>query len=275
MTQEATYFKNKRGLNIYYEVLNKDSKKDVIVFLNGVMASVSSWKFQYDLLEKMGYKIIVQDFVGQLKSDKFEGLYSFYKHAEDTIDLLDHLGIKEAHFIGTSYGGEVAMKLASQFSSHVKSISVIDSVSELDQNLIDGVSAWIDLAETKNGQVFFNGMMPSIYGQPFIDQNKEMLESRAKAMNHVPDSYFEGQIALYHTFLQDVTMTQELKDITCPTLIVCGELDTLKPMKFSKLIHDEIKDSLYITIPDCGHVTIFEKPQELNTILLGFLQQLQ
>lgn len=268
------YFKNKNNLNIYYEIINEDSDQGTIVFLNGVMASTSSWANQYNLLKKMGYKIVLQDFLGQLKSDNFEGEYTFLKHAEDVIELLDYLEIKEAHFVGTSYGGEVAMKLASSFPSYCKSISIIDSVSELDQALIDKVSDWKELAATLNGELFFKGMMPTIYGETFITENKDFLEQRAIAMNQIPESYFYGQIALYDTFINDCYMTEELKNITCPTMIICGEKDYLKPMRFSEIINRNIKDSEYVIIPDCGHVTIFEKPNELNSILLGFLTKI-
>lgn len=267
-------YKNKNGLSIYYEVINEDSNKDTIVFLNGVMASTSSWANQYNVLKKLGYRIVLQDFLGQLKSDNFNGTYTFLNHVEDVIELLDYLKIQKAHFIGTSYGGEVAMKLAANFPNYCKSISVIDSVSELDQPLIDSVSEWKDLAKTLNGEHFFNGMMPTIYGETFIKENKDFLEQRAKAMNSIPDSYFYGQIALYETFINDCYMTEELKNIQCPSMIICGEKDTLKPMRFSKLIADNIKESEYATIPDSGHVTIFEKPNELNSVLIGFLTKL-
>ena len=86
-------------------------------------------------------------------------------------------------------------------------------------------------------------------------------------------SYFEGQITLYETFMNDVWMTEELKAIKSPTLVVCGELDTLKPPKFSKIIKESIMQSEYIIIPDAGHVVIFEKSKELLSVLIGFIKK--
>jgi len=100
-----------------------------------------------------------------------------------------------------------------------------------------------------------------------------MLEKRIEAMKQIDQSYFDGQISLYKTFLEDVTMTQDLHLIHCPALIVCGENDILKPRKFSQIMTDEIIGSEYILIPDCGHVTIFEKPNALNSALLGFIMK--
>ena len=57
----------------------------------------------------------------------------------------------------------------------------------------------------------------------------------------------------------------------CPALILCGQDDILKPPKFSKIIADHIPNSEYMTIPNCGHVAIFEKPKELETAVSGFI----
>lgn len=265
---------NKEGKRIYYEVLNETNSGEVLVFLNGVMASTSSWINQYTFLQEQGYKIVLHDFLGQLRSDKFEGVYSFEKHAEDVKQLLEHLQIEKAHFIGTSYGGEVAMKCAILYPMLVQSLVVIDSVSELDDKLIRSVEEWIDLAQDYDGEKFFYGMMPSIYGYTYIKNNKEFLSTRAKAMNRIPNDYFDGQISLYRTFIEDVTMTDELHKIQCPSLIICGKEDTLKPVKFSEIIVKHIKHSRLKIVEDCGHVTIFEQPEKLNEHIIQFLKNL-
>lgn len=250
-----------------------DPKGETIVFLNGVMASVNSWYILMTPFVEMGDHVILHDFKGQLRSDKPKGPYTFLEHADDTIMILKKLGIKTAHFIGTSYGGEVGMNIAFRYPEIVKSLIVIDSVSEIDEAMEKEINRWIELCEQKDGYQFFWGMADSIYGSQFLEQNRAFLEERAKATAHVDPSYFEGQIALYQTFNQDIHMTQRLKDIKAPTLVVCGEDDKLKPRKFSKIIHDEIKHSEYVIIPDCGHVTIFEKPNELMTLMIGFVQK--
>jgi len=259
------------GINLFYEEKGNPESKTVILFLNGVMASTSGWNLQIPVFEKLGFRIVLHDFRGQLKSDKPKGPYTFKQHALDTVALMDHLKIPSAHLIGTSYGGEVAMKMAIDHPDRVKSLAIIDSVSELDSVLSSFVYGWKDAAQTKDGERFFKLMLPSIYSDTFIKNNTEMLSKRTQAMKTMPESYFDGQIELYDAFLNDVTMTQDLPKITCPTLVVCGENDILKPRKFSQIIVDGIKNSEYLIIPDCGHVTIFEKPAALNSTLLGFI----
>lgn len=259
------------GISLFYEEKGKLDSEKTILFLNGVMASTSSWANQIPVFEKLGFHLVLHDFRGQLKSDKPIGPYSFKQHALDAIALMDHLNIKSAHLIGTSYGGEVAMKMAIDHPSRVQSLSLIDSVSELDAVLSAFVYGWKEAAQTKDGERFFKLMLPSIYSDTFIKNNAEMLEKRSQAMKTMAESYFDGQIALYDTFLNDVTMTSDLHKIHCPALVIVGENDILKPRKFSQIMVDGIKNAEFLIIPDCGHVTIFEKPDALNSALLGFI----
>lgn len=247
---------------------------EAVVFLNGVMASASSWYFIMKPFVQKGYRVVLHDFKGQLKSDKPKGPYSFEEHAKETIEILKELGIDKAHFIGTSYGGEVALNIGFRYPGVVRSISVLNSVSELDDHLESEINHWIELCKQNDGYQFFWQMAQSIYGPTFMKEQMSFLEERAQATAKVRPEYFEGQIWLYQTFNKDVHMTNRLKEIQAPTLVVAAEHDTLKPPKFSKIIADEIKGSEYVLIPDCGHVAIFEKPNELISLLLGFISKL-
>lgn len=259
------------GIKLYYEEKGSRNGAETVAFMNGVMASAASWTYQVPIFERLGFRVILHDFKGQTLSDKPEGRYTFKQHAEEARALFEHLGVKKLHIIGTSYGGEVAMRFAIDFPEYVKSISIIDSVSELDENLKLFVRNWKVLAGINDPEGFFWGMAPSIYGSNFMKKNMEFLENRARAMNSISPDYFKGQISLYETFEKDVYMTDELYRIKCPALVICGQEDILKPVKFSRILADNIPNSEFAVIPDCGHVTIFEKPDILNSMLLGFI----
>ncbi|MDF2673550.1 MAG: putative hydrolase or acyltransferase of alpha/beta superfamily [Clostridiales bacterium] len=264
------YF-NVNGIRLFYEVKGNPEGKETVAFFNGVMASTGSWAYQVPVFEKLGYRIILHDFKGQTMSDKPNGEYTFKQHAEEAKLLFDYLGVKKLHTIGTSYGGEVAMRFAIDYPDYTKSISIIDSVSELDETLKLFVSGWKTFASIDDPEGFFWGMAPSIYSNSFIKGNKEFLRTRAVALKNISRDYFKGQISLYNTFEHDLHMTDELSNIKCPALVVVGEEDILKPYKFSKLLADNIQNSEFAVIPGSGHVTIFEKPNILNTMLLGFV----
>ena len=259
------------NVDIFYEIKGNPESANTVAFFNGVMASTNSWDYLVPNFERFDFKIILHDFKGQLKSDKPQGPYSFQQHASEAKTLFEHLGINQVHLIGTSYGSEVAMKFAILYPELVTSLTVIDGVSELDEVLKGFIHSWEHLIDLGDPEKFFMGMAPSIYGNHFYENNLEMLKERARALKQVDPSYFIGQKILYQTFLADVTMTAELHKISAPTLVVVGEDDLLKRVKFSRIIAQHIKDSEFVILPDCGHVAIFERVPELETLLLGFV----
>ncbi len=259
------------GVRLFYEVRGNENAKNAVLFLNGVMASTNSWYGLSRIFEDLGFKVVLHDFKGQLKSDKPLGEYTFREHARETLKLLEHLNIEKAHLIGTSYGGEVGMKFAALYPESTLSLSIIDSVSETDSIMEYLIDTWISAAEAGDGEKFFNVLVPSLYSTDFIEKNREFLKDRARATKNINPEYFAGQVSLYQTFKNDVYMTDILKSIKAPTLVICGEEDVLKRPSFSRLLHENIKDSEYVLLPGCGHVAIFEKPNELNSLLLGFI----
>jgi len=264
-------FADVNGIRIHYEVRGDPQGRETVAFLNGVMASTSSWSYLLPVFESRGYRILLHDFRGQLMSDKPAGPYSFHQHAQDCLKLLEVLGIADVHLVGTSYGGEVGMRMAIDFPEVVRSLTVIDSVSELDELLRLHVRHWQRLAEKGDPIEFFWGMAPTCYGNTYLERNLGLLEMRAKHLEKVPPEFFLGQVELYKTFLADVTMTPELPKIKAPTLVVCGEDDIVKPVRFSRIIAREIPGAEFVIVPNCGHVTIFEQHGTLDTLLLGFI----
>ncbi|MFP4286061.1 MAG: alpha/beta fold hydrolase [Candidatus Izemoplasmataceae bacterium] len=264
---------NIHGNRIYYEIKGNLNSLKTLVFLNGVMASTSSWFPLIDNLDLKDLKILLFDFKGQLKSDKPTGPYSFKEHAEELNLLLEQLNIFKAHFIGTSYGAEVGMQFSIMFKDKVESLVLINAASELDASLSRQVMVWKRLAQSYDGYHFFKVMAPMIYHEAYIKTHEADLEKRAQVMKQLDPSYFDGQIALYDTFLDDLNLTESLEFIQTNVLVIGSEFDYLKPLKFSQLIHQKIKHSEYVIIPNCGHVAIFEKPNELATVIMGFIHK--
>jgi 3-oxoadipate enol-lactonase len=262
---------NINGNNLYYETYGNTDAKETMMFMNGVMTSTSSWAYYLPVFEKLGYHIVLHDFKGQLNSDKPEGPYTFKEHADDAKQLLEALGVHKVHLIGTSYGGEVALQFAIDNPESVSSLILIDAASEIDETSRLFVEGWKYLAESQQGEAFFWGAVPSLYGNAFISKNKEFLAERARRMNEIDPSYFYGQVNLYDTYLKDLHLTRCLPAIKCPTLVIFGENDALTPRKFSDILAKQIPTTEYMIFPESGHVTIFEQPETLKTALIGFI----
>ena len=259
---------NINGIELYYELLGKG---EPVAFLNGVMMTVNNWLYQTSFFKKR-YQCIMHDVRGQLNSEKPEQDYSMELHVEDFKALLDHLGIKKCHIVGTSYGGEIGMTFAFTYPEMVKSLSVISCASYLEKLLSFQTDSWGKAALCGDKSALFAMMHGDVYGEEFLVNNEAMLIKWEQALNALPQEFFNAFARLVKSF-HKINFTSELKNIKCPTLVMVGEKDIIKLPHYSKVIADSIPNSEYITIPDAGHVVIMEKPGAVNTALFGFIQK--
>ncbi|MCX6655675.1 MAG: alpha/beta fold hydrolase, partial [Candidatus Bathyarchaeota archaeon] len=73
----------------------------------GLGSDQSNWRLQTGLFKKY-YRTITFDNRGAGRSDKPTGPYTINMMADDTVGLMDHLGIEKAHILGVSMGGMIA-----------------------------------------------------------------------------------------------------------------------------------------------------------------------
>lgn len=253
------------GVGIYYEILGVG---EPVVLLNGVMMTTQSWVLQSSQMRKR-YRCVLHDFRGQLMSEKPDGPWEMADHAEDLLALLDHLEIDDAHLIGTSYGGEVALIFASSHPDRVRSLSVVSSVSEVAPETDRIVASWARAALEAPDDLY-RISVPTIFSPAFVTGNPEVIAQGEARIRSCPREFFTGLAALIETF-RKLDVTAELQRITCPTLVLSGEKDVVKPLRLSRLMAEEIPGAEFLVIPDAGHAVILERPEEVNTALLGFL----
>jgi pimeloyl-ACP methyl ester carboxylesterase len=84
------------GININYKA---EGQGEPLVMIMGFTANRSNWMPQIPFFKRF-YRVITFDNRGVGKSDKPQGPYSTKMMADDTVRLMDLLGIKKAHIMG-------------------------------------------------------------------------------------------------------------------------------------------------------------------------------
>ena len=106
------------GININYKVQGQGKP---LVLIMGYSGDQTGWMFQTRTLKKH-YRVVTFDNRGVGKTDKPSGTYSMRMMADDTIGLMDHLGIDRAHLLGVSMGGMIAQELAINYPERVEKL---------------------------------------------------------------------------------------------------------------------------------------------------------
>ncbi|MBB6482535.1 alpha/beta fold hydrolase [Spirochaeta isovalerica] len=255
------------GTGLAYEVIGEG--KEAIFFLNGVAMTMAHWKPLLPGLTSNS-RFVLHDFRGQLMSEKPREEYSLAGHAEDLCALMDELGISHAHLVGTSYGSEVAMEFAILYPHKVDSLVLIDGVSELDPVLKSAVESWQLTAEA-DPRLFYRTIIPWNYSPGYLEENLGKLREREESISKLPQEYFDGFCRLCDSFLK-IDLTERLKEIMAPALVLVGEKDILKHRGFSEIINSAIPQSWMEIIPDAGHAVVIEQPEVVAKRINRFME---
>lgn len=256
------------GINLYYEFHGSEQAATLVVNNGIIMNASTSWSFQVPVLAKH-YRLLLYDLRGQGASDHPESEYSMDLHADDLAALLLNLGIKSAHIAGISYGGEVGQVFALKYPQMTCSLILADTVSEIHDELRIITQSWIDALKTSDPLAVFNATVPWNFSAQFIKENQLLMED-AKKRYALLD--FQAVIRLCRSFLQ-VDWSPRLHEIQCPTCIIVGSKDRLKGPDYAEILHRGIPGSEYHLLPGAGHATCWERAEEFNTIILGFLSK--
>lgn len=253
-------------LNLYYELHGSDGAP-VLVLNNGIiMNAATSWVFQTKALSKH-YRVLQYDCRGQGQSEHPDTPYSMEIHADDLAALLAALDIDRAHIAGISYGGEVAQAFVLKYPEKVNSLTLMDTVSEVEPELRLVIQSWVDALRTGDALAFFNVTVPWNFSPEWIAANTPILDD-AKERYKTLD--FPAVIRLCKAFF-DVDFTSRLGEIKAPTCIMVGEQDLLKGPRYAEILKKGIPHAEYHVLSGAGHASCWERPEEFNSVVLGFL----
>jgi len=257
------------GVNLYYE-LHGPEGAPVMVLNNGIiMNAATSWVFQTKAFSA-NYRVLQYDCRGQGQSDHPAEAYSMEQHADDLSALLDALEIKQAHIAGISYGGEVAQAFALDYPVKTLSLILADTVSEVGPALRMVIAGWVDALKTGDALAFFNATVPWNFSPEFIENNTALLED---AKSRYAQLDFPAVIRLCEAFF-NVNFTARLAEISVPVCILVGKVDLIKGIPYAQKLRKHLPQAEYHILDGAGHASCWERPEEFNTVVLGFLAKL-
>jgi 3-oxoadipate enol-lactonase len=254
------------GIDIYYEI---HGEGEPVIFGNGIFSNTLGWVNQLPVFSKE-YQVILYDMRGQGQSEKPESPYSFDIHVEDQKMLLNDLGISKVHHVGISYGAELGLAFALKYPEMLKSLVVCSAVSQIGTLLQNMCELWRYTCLLADPEMFYHATVPLNFGETFLKEQTAILEAAKKRYS---DLDYPALVRLLDSFLM-LDITDRLHKIKIPTCIIAGDEDILKPaFPYSNLIHEKISTSEMFVVRGSGHAITFEKPDEFNSITLGFLHK--
>jgi pimeloyl-ACP methyl ester carboxylesterase len=272
------------GTKIYYEVRGKG---EPIVFVYGIACLTNHWRYQIDHFAK-NYQVISFDLRGHHQSSIPKDPLQLTLRAigKDLSYLLRTLGLKQAHFVGHSFGVPAMLAAYQDSPAIFKSLAFINGFSK---NPIKGMFG-LDVVEPffhfvkaqfEQNPLLWNSLWKAAVDNPLsmwlstlaggfnfrVTQFKD-IEIYAKGVSQIP-------LEVFLPLFEDMMRFQGdsiAESISRPTLVMSGEQDMVTPQKFQRDLHSRIAHSSLITIPYGSHCCQLDFPDYVNLKLEEFLE---
>jgi esterase len=198
---------------------------------------------------------------------------SLLSMAQDIVELMDHLSIASAYFVGHSLGGKVAMQLAMSEANRVKSLVIVDiaPVKYQDNNSII-INNLYDLSKViikdrKMADSFLSLQGVELFVRAFLLKNLR----RNTAGN------FELKIninAIKANYENHLSAAPQGEIFTGPCLFLKGENSDYIDQQQLPIIQSIFPKSSVKTIEAVGHWLHAEKPELFNQLVSQFIDEI-
>jgi len=266
----------KDGTSIYF----KDwGTGPVVTFSHGWPLNADAWDSQMLFLGKRGFRVIAHDRRGHGRSGQTWTGNDLDTYADDLAELFEKLDLKDVTMVGHSTGGgEVTRYIGRHGNKRVKKAVLIGAIPPVmlksDKNpggLPISVFDELRANVAANRAQFFRDLSLPFYGYNKPD---------AKVSEGVRDEFFDqgmqsSVIASYDCIkaFSETDLTEDLKKIDVPTLVLHGDADQIIPIADSAYLSSKIvKNATLKVIPGAPHGMCTTHADLINAELLAFLK---
>ena len=219
-------------------------KNKTIVILPGWKRSVNEW---IPIARSLSteFKVVLLDLPGFSQMVRPKESFGVFEYAEFVKRFLQKVEIEKVILVGHSFGGRLALILASE-TSLVEKLILVDSAGIEKKGLSANViSKLVPIAKIL--PISIQNRIKNLVGSVDYKEAGEMRDIFVKIVNQ----------DLSHLF----------KKIQIPTFIIWGERDNVVPVAFAKKFKEKIKGSRLRIVWGAGHEPHLQKPEQFQEIL--------
>lgn len=248
-------------VRIYFEEAGQGTP---IIFLHEFAADYTNWEPQMRYFSR-GHRCITYSARGYTPSDVPAGeVYTFEHFYTDALAVLDHLGIERAHLVGLSMGAYSSLQIGlnapqralSMTLAGVGSGSKIENLDNWRKQCRANAEQFETLGSAEVAKVTREApsRIPFLVKDPrgHADFYAALARHDAKGSANTMRGFQGGRPSLY-------TMTDAIKKVATPALIICGDEDDpcVEPSLFLK---KHLPAAGLAMFPKSGHVLNLEEP---------------
>lgn len=169
---------------------------------------------------------------------------------------------------GLSMGGYAALALMETAPERVERLALLDTSARADTPEKREMRAHL-VSQISVGQFkgVTNRLLPLLIHEERLEDDNLVAVIKASAENVGPEAYVRQQKAI----MSRPDARPGLKDIACPTLVLCGRQDALTPLDLHEEMAAAIPGASLVVVEDCGHLPPLERPRTVSAVMRYWL----
>lgn len=270
-------------VSLHYRIWEPEVIKhqEVCLLIHGFSGSTFSWRYTAVALQKDGYVVIAVDIPPYGYSDKNPRInHSMTAHADLLHSFMNTIRPrKQWHVFGHSMGGGIAEALVLKYPENISSVIFVAGTvfKSIEAGRSSG-SFWLRLPPVQR--------FLSILGEHLFITKGQVSRLLASAYGQEPDN--DSKIAYYNALhipgtaeaiVRSMSASEELYPLTIstlktPCLAVWGNKDTWVPAAQGEAVLLDVDNIRFEMIDGAAHCPMETHPEEFNSIMLDFLNNL-
>lgn len=251
------------GIDIHYEI---SGSGPCVTLAHSLATDLTLWDELVAVLEPH-FTVLRYDARGHGRSSAPEGSYDFPTLVGDLVGLLDALRIGRTHFVGLSMGGMLGQHFALNHPERLDKLVIVSSTSRVPP---EGRGLWderIAVARSQGMQAHVESTLARWFTASWRAAHPEVMARIGALVAATPVAGFAGWGAAICT----LDLTERLRAIKAPTLVVCGADDPGTPPAANRAIAEAIPGARLEIVPNASHQLPVEQVETFTRLLLDFL----
>ena len=263
---ESGYIPVSDGAQIYYEAVGEGTP---VILLHGHTLDLRMWDPQVKPLLEAGYRVIRPEMRGYGHSSKQQPGQQF-THLDDMMTVMDSLHISKAHVVGLSMGSFVASEMVAMLSDRLLTATL---ASGWIRNMPGPSTPFDSLELARKDSVIAQNLAQGIdkWKEEWIEKlvsgggsNREAIRESVTQQVNDWDGWQLINREMRNYYGYEAWDTLKVRQPEIPVLILSGE----KEGKGKNPMLQYLPNSRQVIIPDCGHMSNMEKPEEFTKLIL-------
>jgi 3-oxoadipate enol-lactonase len=251
------------GCRLYHELHGPaPSGRSPLILLEGLGGDIPGWRRNVPRLAARR-PVVAYDFRGNGRSDKPDRPMSMGTFVEDTVALLDHLGIERAHLYGQSFGGIVAQEMALEHPGRVRSLVLACT----HPGPAHAVRAGSESNVPKDRPYL------ALYSPRFAAEHPEHVREDLATGRRNPQPPHAAR--RQREAMLSWSSWDRLGRIVSPTLVLHGTEDRVIPVANAHLLASRIPGARLVLLEGAGHLYHSEQAEAADAAVLAFLDEVE